>query len=64
MAVFDTGMKERHPHFKHVKMITDWTDENLNTDPIGHGTFVAGLIYDFFSFFFSSQFVFTFINEN
>lgn len=42
MAVFDTGMKEKHPHFKHVKLITDWTDENLNTDPIGHGTFVAG----------------------
>jgi membrane-bound transcription factor site-1 protease len=44
VAVFDTGLKAAHPHFKHVVDITNWTDEDTSDDSIGHGTFVAGVI--------------------
>jgi membrane-bound transcription factor site-1 protease len=42
VAIFDTGIKQGHPHFRDVKMITDWTDESNPDDVNGHGTFVAG----------------------
>ncbi|XP_033626163.1 membrane-bound transcription factor site-1 protease-like [Asterias rubens] len=44
IAVFDTGLKEKHPHFKNVMERTDWTDEKKLNDGLGHGTFVAGVI--------------------
>uniref|UniRef100_A0A667X3N1 Membrane-bound transcription factor peptidase, site 1 n=1 Tax=Myripristis murdjan TaxID=586833 RepID=A0A667X3N1_9TELE len=44
VAVFDTGLSERHPHFKNVKERTNWTNEKTLDDGLGHGTFVAGVI--------------------
>lgn len=44
VAIFDTGIKQNHPHFRDVKMITDWTDESTADDMNGHGTFVAGIV--------------------
>ncbi|XP_038070006.1 membrane-bound transcription factor site-1 protease-like [Patiria miniata] len=44
IAVFDTGLKEKHPHFRNVKERTDWTNEKKLHDGLGHGTFVAGVI--------------------
>lgn len=44
VAVFDTGLRQYHPHFKNVVEITNWTDENSKEDGLGHGTFVAGVI--------------------
>ncbi|KAL2607535.1 hypothetical protein R1flu_026108 [Riccia fluitans] len=45
MAVFDTGVRPDHPHFRNIKERTNWTNEKdtLN-DNLGHGTFVAGVI--------------------
>ncbi|BBN19114.1 membrane-bound transcription factor site-1 protease [Marchantia polymorpha subsp. ruderalis] len=45
MAVFDTGVRSDHPHFRNIKERTNWTNEKdtLN-DNLGHGTFVAGVI--------------------
>eukprot|EP01132_Coremiostelium_polycephalum_P005432 gene5432-6776_t len=44
VAIFDTGLKKKHPHFKNVVEITNWTSESKEDDAIGHGTFVAGVI--------------------
>eukprot|EP00898_Chlorokybus_atmophyticus_P007485 jgi/Chlat1/7738/Chrsp66S07212 len=44
MAVFDTGIRADHPHFKNIKERTNWTHENTLNDGLGHGTFVAGVI--------------------
>lgn len=44
MAVFDTGVRSDHPHFRHIKERSNWTHENTLNDGLGHGTFVAGLI--------------------
>lgn len=44
VAVFDTGLPQSHPHFKNVKDRSDWTDEKVVGDGVGHGTFVAGVI--------------------
>ncbi|MGH0146027.1 UNVERIFIED_CONTAM: hypothetical protein FKN15_007629 [Acipenser sinensis] len=44
VAVFDTGLGEKHPHFKNVKERTNWTNEKTLDDGLGHGTFVAGVI--------------------
>ncbi|KAH8018442.1 hypothetical protein HPB51_006342 [Rhipicephalus microplus] len=44
VAVFDTGLPKNHPHFKKVKERTNWTNEKMLDDGLGHGTFVAGVI--------------------
>lgn len=44
VAVFDTGLSRKHPHFKKVKERTNWTNEKTLDDQLGHGTFVAGVI--------------------
>ena len=44
MAVFDTGVRSDHPHFRRVRERTNWTHENTLNDGLGHGTFVAGVI--------------------
>ncbi len=44
VAVFDTGLNEKHPHFKKIKERTNWTNEKTLNDGLGHGTFVAGVI--------------------
>lgn len=46
VAIFDTGLSEKHPHFKpgRVKDRTNWTHEKTLDDGLGHGTFVAGVI--------------------
>lgn len=32
VAVFDTGLSEKHPHFKNVKERTNWTNEKTLDD--------------------------------
>ncbi|XP_044464197.1 subtilisin-like protease SBT6.1 isoform X1 [Mangifera indica] len=44
MAIFDTGIREDHPHFRNIKERTNWTNEDTLNDNLGHGTFVAGLV--------------------
>ncbi|XP_024539020.1 subtilisin-like protease SBT6.1 isoform X2 [Selaginella moellendorffii] len=44
MAVFDTGVRSDHPHFRDIKERTNWTNEDTLNDNLGHGTFVAGVI--------------------
>ncbi|XP_031114171.1 subtilisin-like protease SBT6.1 [Ipomoea triloba] len=44
MAIFDTGIRYDHPHFRNIKERTNWTNENTLNDNLGHGTFVAGVI--------------------
>eukprot|EP01137_Pigoraptor_chileana_P029598 Opistho-2@14997 len=44
VAIFDTRLREDHPHFRNVLDRTDWTDEATLDDNLGHGTFVAGVI--------------------
>lgn len=45
VAVFDTGLASNHPHLASViRERTDWTDERMLDDSLGHGTFVAGII--------------------
>ena len=44
VAVFDTGIDEKHAHFAHIDERTNWTDEDQLKDGIGHGSFVAGII--------------------
>ena len=45
VAIFDTGLRREHPHFRNVVDITNWTDEDTTEDGLGHGTFVAGIIF-------------------
>uniref|UniRef100_A0A2P2J411 Uncharacterized protein MANES_16G115100 n=2 Tax=Rhizophora mucronata TaxID=61149 RepID=A0A2P2J411_RHIMU len=44
MAIFDTGIRSDHPHFRIIKERTNWTNEDTLNDNLGHGTFVAGVI--------------------
>ncbi|XP_024032311.1 subtilisin-like protease SBT6.1 isoform X2 [Morus notabilis] len=44
MAVFDTGIRDKHPHFRNIKERTNWTNEDTLNDNLGHGTFVAGVV--------------------
>ncbi|XP_061374496.1 subtilisin-like protease SBT6.1 isoform X2 [Gastrolobium bilobum] len=44
MAIFDTGIRADHPHFRNIKERTNWTNEDRLNDNLGHGTFVAGVI--------------------
>lgn len=44
VAVFDTGLSKKHPHFKNVKERTNWTNEKSLDDGVSHGTFVSGII--------------------
>ncbi|XXG55876.1 hypothetical protein AAC387_Pa03g3436 [Persea americana] len=44
MAIFDTGIRVDHPHFRNIKERTNWTNEDTLNDNLGHGTFVAGVI--------------------
>lgn len=44
VAIFDTGLRKDHPHFRSVKERTNWTDEKSMDDSLGHGTYVAGLV--------------------
>ena len=44
VAVFDTGLRRSHPHFRNIMDITNWTNEDTMDDGLGHGTFVAGVI--------------------
>lgn len=44
VAIFDTGLRKGHPHFKNVIDITNWTDEDSTEDGLGHGTFVTGTV--------------------
>ncbi|CAI0628858.1 unnamed protein product [Linum tenue] len=44
MAIFDTGIRFDHPHFRNIKERTNWTSEDTLNDNLGHGTFVAGVI--------------------
>jgi membrane-bound transcription factor site-1 protease len=45
VAIFDTGLRRGHPHFRNVIDITNWTDEDSTEDGLGHGTFVTGMRY-------------------
>jgi membrane-bound transcription factor site-1 protease len=44
VAVFDTGIYSKHPHFRNIEERLNWTDEPSLDDGVGHGTFVAGVI--------------------
>ena len=44
VAVFDTGLHAKHPHFANVVERINWTDDLQLSDGIGHGTFVAGVV--------------------
>nr|XP_039254753.1 membrane-bound transcription factor site-1 protease-like isoform X1 [Styela clava] len=44
VAIFDTGLPEHNSNFKYVKERTNWTNEKMLNDGLGHGTFVAGVI--------------------
>eukprot|EP00887_Chlorella_sp_A99_P005260 scaffold1.g5260.t1 len=44
MGVFDTGIKNPHPHVKNIRERTNWTHEPTLEDGLGHGSFVAGVI--------------------
>lgn len=41
VAVFDTGLSEKHPHFKNVKERTNWTNEKTLDDGKVSGSLVA-----------------------
>eukprot|EP00775_Hariotina_reticulata_P005633 gene5633-5872_t len=44
VGVFDTGIREDHPHIRNIKERTNWTHQNSLSDGLGHGSFVAGVI--------------------
>lgn len=44
MGVFDTGIREGHPHIRNIKERTNWTHQQSLSDGLGHGSFVAGVI--------------------
>eukprot|EP00208_Stichococcus_sp_RCC1054_P004683 CAMPEP_0206137894 /NCGR_PEP_ID=MMETSP1473-20131121/2920_1 /ASSEMBLY_ACC=CAM_ASM_001109 /TAXON_ID=1461547 /ORGANISM="Stichococcus sp, Strain RCC1054" /LENGTH=1275 /DNA_ID=CAMNT_0053531159 /DNA_START=224 /DNA_END=4048 /DNA_ORIENTATION=+ len=44
MGVFDTGIRDDHPHVKNIKERSNWTHEPTLEDGLGHGSFVAGVI--------------------
>lgn len=43
-GVFDTGIRETHPHINNLRERSNWTFEKTKADELGHGTFVAGVI--------------------
>lgn len=44
MGVFDTGIREGHPHVRNIVERTNWTHQDSLSDGLGHGSFVAGVI--------------------
>ena len=44
VAIFDSGLNDRHPDFRYVRERTNWTSDTTIDDKIGHGSFVAGVI--------------------
>lgn len=44
VAIFDTGLHSRHPHFRNIVERINWTNDRQVHDDIGHGTFVAGVV--------------------
>jgi hypothetical protein len=44
VGVFDTGVRDDHPHFRRIKDRSNWTHQDSLSDGLGHGTFVAGVI--------------------
>lgn len=44
VGVFDTGIREDHPHVKNIKERSNWTHQDSLSDGLGHGSFVAGVI--------------------
>jgi hypothetical protein len=44
VGVFDTGIREDHPHIRNIKERTNWTHQQSLSDGLGHGSFVAGVI--------------------
>lgn len=44
VAIFDTGLPEHNTNIKYVKERTNWTNEKMLNDGLGHGTFVAGVV--------------------
>lgn len=44
IGVFDTGIREDHPHVRRIKERTNWTHQKTLSDGLGHGSFVAGVI--------------------
>jgi membrane-bound transcription factor site-1 protease len=44
VGIFDTGVGNNHPHFKHIEERTDWTTDNNVEDTVGHGTFTASVV--------------------
>lgn len=52
MAVFDTGLRRKHPHFRKVVERTNWTSEHTLDDGLGHGALsvfhvcLSGLLYE------------------
>lgn len=43
MAIFDTGLRESHPHHRNVVERVNWTEEDELDDRVGHGSFVASI---------------------
>jgi len=44
VGVFDTGIRQGHPHIRNIVERTDWTQQQSFSDGLGHGSFVAGVI--------------------
>jgi membrane-bound transcription factor site-1 protease len=44
VGIFDTGVADNHPHFRHIEERTDWTTDNVLDDTVGHGTFTASVV--------------------
>lgn len=42
--MFDTGIREGHPHIRNIVERTNWTHQQSLADGLGHGSFVAGVI--------------------
>lgn len=45
MAVFDTGLSEKHPHFKNVKERTNWTNEKTLDDGENESLLICFLLW-------------------
>ena len=44
VAIFDTGVKKPHAHFKNIDERSNWTTEDSLEDLLGHGTFSVGIV--------------------
>lgn len=42
--MFDTGLTSNRVHFRNVAGERDYTDEQMPSDQLGHGTFITGII--------------------